>query len=205
MTLLILFIALFLALHILPSLPGPRARLVGWLGERRYLAAYGLLSLALLALVGLAYAQAERMPLWDMRLWMRHLTLALMLPACYLLTAAFTTPNPYSIGIGGKGFDPENPGPLRLTRHPLLAALALWAGAHLLSNGDLPSLVMFGFFLLLALAGFPMLAAKRKIAPFPRKPLRFSDIGLMRMMLALALYALLLWAHPYAIGVDPLG
>lgn len=202
---LILAILLFLAAHILPALPGPRARLVRLLGERAYLLAYGGLSLLLLTFIALAYAQAPRPPLWETPLWLRHATLLTMLPCCYLLVVTFTVPNPYSIGIGGKGFDPENPGPLRLTKHPLLWALCLWSGTHLAVNGDGASALLFGWFLLLSLAGFPMLAAKRRVPSFPGKRLSFSDIGLGRIMLALLLYAALLWAHPYVIGVDPLG
>lgn len=204
--LLVVSIAVFLAAHMLPALPGPRAKLVGWLGERAYLSAYGILSILLLALVALAYADADRPLLWETQSWMRHLALLLMLPVCFLLVATFTTPNPYSIGIGSKGFDPLYPGPLLLTRHPLLHALAWWAGLHLLVNGDGASVLMFGFFLILAMAGFPMMKAKRKDAPpFPPRNLRLSDIGLWRILLAVLLYALLLWAHPYAIGVNPLG
>lgn len=201
---LIFSIALFLAAHILPALPVPRARLAGLLGEKGYLLAYGALSLLLLALIAIAYAQAPRPPLWETPLWLRHLTLLVMLPCCYFLVATFTTPNPYSIGIGAKGFDPMKPGPLRLTRHLLLLALSLWSGAHLAVNGDAASALLFGFLLLLSLAGFPMMAAKRRAPPFPGKRLSLSDIGWVRIALALALYALLLWAHPYVIGVDPL-
>ncbi|MBF0166776.1 MAG: NnrU family protein [Alphaproteobacteria bacterium] len=204
MTLLLLSILLFLVAHILPALPKARARLVACLGEKTYLLAYGALSLLLLALVAHAYVQAERSPLWPVETWMRHTTLLVMLPVCLLLVIAFTTPNPYSIGIGARGFDPANPGPLRMTRHPLLLALALWAAIHLLPNGDGESLVMFGFFLLLALAGFPMMKAKRKAPPFPSRRPVLSDIGWWRLILAVLLYAALLWAHPVVIGVDPL-
>jgi len=198
-------IALFLAAHILPALPVPRTFLIGRLGETGYLLAYGFLSLLLLGLVAYAYAQAPRHLLWETAIWMRHATLGLMLPCVLLLVIALTTPNPYSIGIGARGFDPLHPGPLRLTRHPLLHALTLWTGAHLIPNGDAESLVLFGFFLVLALAGFPMMTAKRQHPPFPKRPLCLADIGLWRIALALVLYAGLLWAHPYVIGVDPLG
>ncbi|TAN57060.1 MAG: NnrU family protein [Rhodospirillales bacterium] len=205
MILLLTAIAFFLAAHILPALPVPRAFLTGRMGERGYLLAYGLLSLLLLGLVADAYAQAPRHLLWETATWMRHATLGLMLPTCLLLVIAVTTPNPYSIGIGARGFDPLKPGPLRLTRHPLLHALGLWAGAHLIPNGDAESLVLFGFFLALALAGFPMMTAKRRHPSFPKRPLCLSDIGIWRIALALVLYAALLWAHPHVIGVNPLG
>jgi uncharacterized membrane protein len=205
MTALVFSILLFLAAHILPALPRPRGWLIARLGERTYLSAYGIATLLLLGWVGLAYAQADRSLLWETEYWMRALTLAAMLPVCLLLVITFTAPNPYSIGIGSKGFDPSNPGPLRLTRHPLLHALAIWSAAHFLVNGDGASVLMFGFFFLLALAGFPMLKAKRKHVP-AMQPARlgFSDIGLWRIVLAILLYALLIWAHPYVIGVNPL-
>jgi uncharacterized membrane protein len=210
-----LAVAAFLVTHIVPALKPLRSRLVAWLGERAYLALYGTLSLLVLVWVGIAYAEAPKAPLWHAEGWMRLVTLIIMPAASLLLVGALSTPNPLSIGIGAKGYDPERPGLLRLTRHPLTWAMALWAAAHLAPNGDIPSLIMFGLFLGLALAGPAILDAKRKaslgkerwaeLARHTSKGrLALSEIGWARICLGLALYLAGVMVHDSLIGVDPL-
>jgi uncharacterized membrane protein len=218
-------IGAFLITHAIPALKPLRARLVALLGERVYLALYGLLSLAVLVWVGFAYAEAPKVPLWHAEGWMRIVTLALMPFASFLLVGALTTPNPLSIGIGGKGFDAARPGLLRVTRHPLTWAMALWAASHLAPNGDIPSLIMFGLFLALALAGPAILDAKRKASLGAERwaelarltgqgrtvlghsalgRIALAEIGWARIGLGLALYLAGVLVHADVIGVDPL-
>ena len=207
--------AAFLASHAIPASPRLRRRMIDGLGERPYLAAYSLLSLAMLRLLAWAYHTAPVVPLWTQPPWLRWLAVAVMPVACLLVVAGATTPNPFSVGPGGRGYDPAHPGILRLTRHPLVWGLALWAGIHTLLNGDAASLLLFGPLLLLALLGPAMLDRKRRRELGPAWPaltaatsrpatLRPGEIGWPRLGAGLALYALLLWAHPHVIGVSPL-
>ena len=128
--------------------------------------------------------------------------------------------NPISFG-GGKNarFDPARAGFVGWTRHPALVALALWAGAHLIPNGDLASALLFGTFLAFSLSGMPFidrrrrrqmgprwreLKAKTEAGPHLHAPSSCTELG-MRLAAAVALYAGLVVMHPILFGISPLG
>lgn len=212
---LLLAVAAFVAFHLAPSVGGLRGRLIARAGYAAYLVGHSIGSLVLTGWVAYAYAQAPYVEVWPPSPLVHAAPLIFMPLALLFAVATFSVPNPLSIGIGGKGFDPERPGWLRLSRHPLPHALGLWAFAHGLANGDVAGLIMFGLFLLLALMGGPILdlRARRKLgadewrrlsAQTGQGRLRLAELDLWRPALALALYALSLWAHAYVVGVDPL-
>ncbi|MBY0429699.1 MAG: NnrU family protein [Rhodospirillales bacterium] len=207
--------ALFLASHAVTATPRLRGALVSRLGEAGYFLAYSLLSLAVLAWLVQAYAAAPYVPLWPQAPWTRWVPAAVMPAASLLLAAGFTTPNPFSLGPGGRRYDPARPGILRLTRHPVLWALALWAGAHLFPNGTLSAVFLFGPLLLLALAGPRLLDVKRRrslgagwhaLARLTARPatLSLAEIGWRRLAGGLILYLILIFLHPLIIGFSPL-
>ena len=214
----------FLAAHVIPSRTGLRAALVARTGERTYLIVYSLLSLALLAWLISSAIRAPVVPLWPTSLTHYWITLVLMLPASMLMVGGATTANPLSVSFAAKGFDPSAPGLVGVTRHPLLWGFALWAAVHVLPNGELVPLIMFGGFGLLALSGMAIvdrrkrrqfgaewdrLAAPTSAIPFAawmRGPAaRRWRPGSLVMTLAggTTLYLLLLWLHPRMIGPDP--
>lgn len=213
---LILAMLAFLASHAIPARPRLRDAGIRRLGTVGYHLAYSALSLAVTVWLGLAYAEAPFTPLWDQQPWMRWVPLVAMFFSSQLVVLGLTTANPFSIGIGGRGFDPERPGILRLTRHPLLWALVLWAAAHIVPNGDVAALILFGPLLLLALAGPALMERKRRrslgpdaFAALARRTHAPSaavlgEIGPWRPMIGAALYAALLYLHPVIIGVSPL-
>jgi len=210
-----LAMVLFLASHSLTTRPGFRRRGEAVFGRAGFTAAYSILSLALLAWMIAALRAAPVIPLWEQAPWMRLVPLVAMVPASVLAVAGLTTPNPFSIGPGGRGFDPGRPGILRLTRHPVVWALALWAGAHLVANGTVAALMLFAPLLLLALAGPVLLDSKRRralgeaewrrLTGYPRawRP-ALAETGWRRLAGGLALYAALLLLHPVVIGFSPL-
>jgi uncharacterized membrane protein len=115
-------------------------------------------------------------------------------------------------------------GIVRITRHPFMWGVGLWAGAHILANGDLASLVLFAAVGVLALLGTLLIDRKYAARRGPdwqefaaatsnlplaavfagRQRLAFAEIGWWRVALALAVYALLLAAHPWLFGGAPL-
>lgn len=216
MTPLILAMLAFLTSHAIPARPRFRDAGIRLLGTVGYHLAYSALSLAVTAWLAVAFAHAPFIPLWDQQPWMRWVPLAAMFFACQLIVAGVTSPNPFSIGMGGRGFDPEHPGILRLTRHPLFWALVLWAGAHMVPNGDLAALILFAPLLLLALAGPALMERKRRRSlgpePFAALALRtrtpswgvLGEIGPWRLGGGAALYGMLLFLHPMVIGISPL-
>lgn len=217
MTHLSLAMLAFLATHGIPARPAIRDAGIRRLGNVGYHLAYSALSIAVTVWLGFAYARAPYMPLWDQAPWMRWVPPVAMLFACILIVAALTSPNPFSIGIGGRGFQPERPGILRLTRHPLLWALVLWASAHIVPNGDVAALILFVPLLLLALVGPTLMERKRRrslgpeafayLARHTHAPLlgrMLREIGAPRLAGGVLLYVLLLYLHPVIIGVSPL-
>jgi uncharacterized membrane protein len=220
----LLALAAFLAAHVLPARLGWRDRIAERIGERSYQLGYSLLSVVLLAWLIKAALAAPVVPLWPGALWQYHLALGLMVPACILLVAAAFSPNPLSISFHASGYDRAYPGIVGVTRHPLLWGFALWSIAHLVANGDLVSLILFGGFGLFSFGGlvildrrkrrqlgthWPELAAATSVVPFVawfRHPSARRWRG-ASLLIALGggagLYALLLTLHPLVIGPDP--
>lgn len=222
---LLLSLGVFTAFHVIPALPPVRRALIGAMGVAAYIVGYSMISLGLLGWVGVAYAQAEVVELWPQAVWTRWSPTLLMLPACVLLVGAFVHANPLSVAARSQGFDAQRPGIVSVTRHPLMWALILWAGAHIPPNGDAASLVMFGFFALLGLAGpksldakarrqlgeaeWARLAAATASVPFWAALWGRARIDWARVLCAptlggLVLYAVLMGGHLFVIGVSPL-
>ena len=145
--------------------------------------------------------------------------------AFLLAVPGLATPNPTSVRQEGqleKG-DPVR-GMIRITRHPFLWGVALWAAGHLMVNGDVASIILFGTLLFLGVLGTYSIDAKRKrtlgatwdafaaktsAVPFAaiaqgRQSLSLAEIGWWRLALAVILWAVLVFAHPYLFGVSPL-
>ena len=225
MTSLALACLFFLGIHIVISGSPLRGAIVGGIGERAYLAGFSLLSIGGLAWVIAAYGAAHVTPAiwWTAPRWLHWPALALMLLAVLLVVVGLTTPSPTATG-GEQRLQREDAvrGVLRISRHPFLWGVALWAATHLALNGDAASALLFATFLLLALIGPPMIDAKRRRAfgprwerfaaatsslPFAaiaagRNRLRLGEIGAWRLALGVAVYALLLAGHRWAFGVS---
>lgn len=189
MTLLIIGLAIFFAAHVFTMYRGPRAVAVARLGEGGYKTLYSLASLIGLVLIvwGFGRYRAEGyIPLWDPPLWGRHLALALMWPVFVLLVAAYA------------------PGAIkRKVRHPMLAAVKIWAFAHLLANGDLGSLLLFGSFLVWAVVD--RIAVKRRPGSDAAVPVGSPRNDVMAVVAGTIVYvAFLFWLHPLLIGVPVL-
>lgn len=209
----------FFLTHSLPIRPPLRPWLVARLGHVGFGLAYSALSLAVLAWLIGAASRAPFVLLWPWAPWQLHVPLAAMLPVCLILALAIGRPNPFSFGgARNDAFDPAHPGIVRLTRHPLLLALAIWAFAHIVPNGDLAHALLFGTFALFALLGgrlverrkrremgpdWDRLDAARKAAPLLPLPRSWPHLWL-RLALGLGLYLALLWLHPWLFGVSPL-
>ena len=201
--------AVFLASHMLPARPALRGPIVAALGERAFLLAYSALSVLILAWMIGAAGRAPFLPVWGWAWWQAWLVNAAMILACLLLAFGLGRPNPFSIGgMRNDHYDPAQPGILAWTRHPVLAALALWSGAHLAANGDLAHLLLFGPFAVISLAGMRALDARRRrswgaaqfAARLPRGAFRPAPRGLL---LGVAFWLLLAGSHGAVIGVPP--
>ena len=190
MAMLILGLAIFLGVHSIAfASPGLRARAVAKLGEGGWKGLYAVVAIIgfVLLVRGFAEARESSVMLYTPPGWMRHVTFLLMLPVFPLLLAAYF------------------PGRIKTaTKHPMLAAVIFWALAHLLSNGSLADVLLFGGFL--AWAVLDRISLKRRpaqrIATAAARP--FNDV--LAVVVGLGLYVLFIaWAHVRLFGVSPLG
>lgn len=209
----------FFVSHSVPVRPVIRARLVERVGARGFTLGYSALSLAVLAWLIGAAGRAPFVPLWSWAPWQNHFVLAAMGAVCLLLSLAIGRPNPYSFGgWRNETFSPVRPGIVRVSRHTLLLALAIWAFAHMLPNGDLAHAVLFGVFGCFAVLGqriidrrtrcqmgsdWDQLQRQIQTAPVVAAIVIDKETTL-RLVLATVLYGLLLWAHPSIFGVNPI-
>ncbi|WBU60131.1 NnrU family protein [Paracoccus albus] len=214
--------AAFLAAHIIPMRPGLKARLVAILGRTGYLIGFSLLSLGLLYWLLRAAGRAPYVEIWPQQLWQRWLVNFAMPFAIALTVFAVGARNPFAFGGRSEGFDPERPGIVGFTRHPLMWAFALWAGAHLLVNGDLAHVMLFAPLLLFALSGvFAAEARARRVLPDFQRLAAHSSLwpgaalltgrwrprglpSLPRLFITLLVWAALIHLHPLLIGPSPL-
>ena len=211
------FAAFFLS-HSVPLRPPVRPWVQAHLGRTGFTLAYSALSLGVLAWLIGAAGRAPFVPLWGWAPWQAHVPLAVMLPVCLVLAFGIARPNPFSFG-GARNdrFDPSRPGIVRWMRHPLLVALALWAGAHVVANGDLAHVILFGAFAVFAGLGGRLIDRRKRqemgeawdrlrkaVAGAPVFAWSISLAVVLRALAGLALYGALIWLHPHLFGVSPL-
>src|ERR1700716_858157 len=187
----ILGLVLFLGVHTLTTQRELRARLIASWGEGGYKIGYAVASLVGLVLIvwGFAHYRAtEWIDVWYPPKALKHLTVALMLPAVILVVASYIRGRIYTA-----------------VKHPMLAGIKLWAAAHLLANGDLGSMILFGSFL--AWAVFDRISWKRRTAPgAPPIPVGGPGNDLIAVAVGIVAYLALGFAfHPVVIGVPVFG
>lgn len=211
----VLAYAAFLLTHIVPVRPPVRRWLVARLGPAGFGLAYSALSLAVLAWLFLAARAAPFVPLWHPPAWAAHVTLLAMLLACQAVAFAAFRPNPLSFaGWNNAGFDPRAPGIVGWLRHPVLAALGLWAAGHLVANGGLAHVLMFGGFAGFALLGMALIDRRRRRELGPQVWARMvaearahrwrqgaGTGAFVRALAGLALLGGLIALHPWIAGV----
>ena len=187
----ILGLVLFLGVHVLTALRDLRAQLIGMTGEAVYKIGYALFSVAGLALIVWGFADYRAtgwIEIWSPPKAFKHITVALMLPAVILVVASY---------LRGRIFT--------TLKHPMLAGVKLWAAAHLLANGDLGSIILFGSFL--AWAVFDRISLKRRADP-GAPPIPVGGVGNDLLAIAVGVIAYLALAfafHPVVIGVSVIG
>jgi uncharacterized membrane protein len=187
----ILGLVLFLGIHTVTTQRELRARAIASFGEGGYKIFYALVSLAGLALIvwGFAdYRATDWIQVWTPPKALKHLTVALMLPAVILVVASYIRGRIYTA-----------------LKHPMLAGVKLWAAAHLIANGDLGSIILFGSFL--GWAVFDRISLKHRAGP-GAPPIPVGGLGndLIAVAVGIVAYLALAFAfHPVVIGVPVIG
>src|SRR6516164_7323512 len=211
--------AYFLLIHFGVSGTRLRDELVTRLGTGPYRGAFALASVVGLVWMSYAYRHAPTLELWGLVLRFRPAAYVLVLIASLFVAIGITTPSPTRVGMESKvGQGPEAArGMVRITRHPFLWGIALWAFVHLIVNGDLASLIFFGSLLVLAVGGTLAIDAKRRrsfggqwtkfadvtsdvpfaaiVAGRNRLGLALAEIGVWRPLTAILVYAAAFYLH----------
>jgi uncharacterized membrane protein len=187
----ILGLILFFGVHTLTTQRDLRARFIASMGEGGYKIFYALVSIAGLALIAWGFADYRAtgwIDVWYPPKAFKHITAALMLPAVILVVASYLRGRIYTT-----------------LKHPMLTGIKLWAVAHLLANGDLGSIILFGSFL--AWAVFDRISLKRRPdAGAPPIPVGGPGNDLIAIAVGVVAYLALAFAfHPVVIGVPVFG
>ena len=184
-------LVLFLGAHVFVTLRGPRAAVIARIGEWPYKGLMSLVALVGLVLIGYGFGQYHAndwIEIWSPPRWTRYVTQILMWPASIFVVAAYSRGEIW-----------------RALKHPMLVGVKTWAVAHLISNGDLGSIVLFGSFL--AWAVYDRITLKRRSDPgAPLIPVGGRRNDIIALGVGTLLYlALGLVFHPLVVGVPVFG
>jgi uncharacterized membrane protein len=187
LAILVLGLVIFIGAHVFVTRRAERAAVIARVGEGPYKGLFSLVSIVGVLLIGYGFARYRAsgyIAVWDPPGWTRHVAVALVWPAIICFAAAYS------------------PGRIKAAlKHPMLVGTKLWAVAHLISNGDLGSIILFGA--ILGWAVFDRITLKRRTDP-GAPPIPAGGIGkdVVAVVVGSLIYlALGLWFHPYVIGV----
>lgn len=223
MTGLFIAFALFVLLHSGPAIPAIRAGIIGRVGRPVYFAGYSTVSTALLVWLFYETLNTDYIELWEPARWQATATFILAPLGLFLVIAGLISFNPFSVTLrretGAQGAI------VNVTRHPVLWGFAFWALGHVLPNGDLRSLILFGGFAVFALGGIAMAERRARkrlggdwqgttkgsaIIPLQALLLRQCRFRIDRPMLigaiitAVTTLCLLHGGHALLVGTDPI-
>ena len=217
--------AFFLFTHI--GIAGTRLRdvIVGRLGDRRYTVFYSLLSTVGTVWLFFAYLDAPYVALWGQLQGLRALAAVVMLLAFLFIGIGLLSRPSTLFGEAALNYRlTDVAGIVRVTRHPILVGLLLWSVMHMIVNGDVAALILFGSLTLLTAVGvvsmdskrrtrlaadWPEFAAHTSIIPFAailggRNRIALAEIGWWRPAAAVLAFLLALDLHARIIGISPL-
>jgi uncharacterized membrane protein len=222
MVLLIIAALIWLGIHI--GVAGTRLRevIVLRIGEVPFRGVFSLLSIAALWFLVRAWSTAETTPLWYAPPGLRIVLAVVMLVAFVLFVTSVSQRNPTMLGAETAAVT-EPRGIQRISRHPMLWSFALWAGVHIVGNGDTAAIIFFGAFLVTALAGMPSIDAKlgrrdparwralsaaTSIVPFVaiaqgRNRFVLGEFGWLGTLIAVLGWGIVLRLHGWLFGVAP--
>jgi uncharacterized membrane protein len=192
MTIFVLGLVLFFAIHIFSAVRNraPEKDIKVKLGYGPYMGLYSVASIIGFVLICYGYGATRGAGvLYVPPIWMQHINLLLMVPALILLVASQLPAGKIS----------------KIAKHPMLLAVKIWALGHLLANGELNSVLLFGSFLAYAVFDRIMVKKRGDNGPGPDATLN-PAMDLVAIVVGLGVYAAIaLWLHPILFGVNAIG
>ena len=224
LTHLVLATIAFVGAHIVLSSWPIRDSIVAQIGARPFLAFYSAAVALPFAWMIAAYIHAPYIELWIAPTGVKHVTLSVMLVASILVVASLSPNNPAVVGASTPNLTDGPRGIFRITRHPFMWGVALWALTHLIANGDAASVTLFGGLASLAIGGTMHIDSRKRRQLGPdweiyarqsshlsflaiaqgRTKLVWSEIGWRATGMGFVLYLVLLIGHEPIIGVAPM-
>ena len=180
MNLLILGITIFFSIHLIPIFPLKKF-LINRLGENKYKGLFSLIALIGILIIIYGFSSAGYYPIWDPLPYSKELALTLMPISIVLLVAA-------NIQTNIK----------RLTKHPMLIGILIWSFVHLLSNGDLRSIILFVSFGVYALID---IIFSKKVLTTNNTANYTLTKDIIVVIIGLLVYAIIVYFHQYIAGV----
>ena len=187
MTILVLGVILWIATHSFPLYaPGARDAIRAQIGEGPWKGGFALVSLAVIGVIVIGWGAAGQNPVqvWSPPAFLTHINNLMMLVAFLFLGAGHAKANLR-----------------RLVRHPQFTAVKIWAAAHLLVNGDLRSIILFGGMLLWA--GMSVGLANRRDGAWVKPPASPRRVDVIHAVVSVALFAVVALGHRWLFGVSP--
>jgi uncharacterized membrane protein len=181
MTILLSGLVLFFGIHAVPMFPSFKASLQSRFGAMRFKALYSLIAISGFALILLGYSQAEFRAVFSPPVW-APLIAYLTMPIAFCLLVAAYVPNNFR----------------RVIRNPMLSAVLIWALVHLIANGDLPSVLLFGLFGLYAIVDI-ISVNRRSPAETPAKQPLLKDV--LVLAIGFAAFWIVRYFHAALFGV----
>lgn len=192
MAILVLGLVIFVGMHSIRMVAASwRDAQIARFGVQAWRGLFAVCALAGVVLIVYGYGLARRDPVWVWAppFWMPHVTALLTAIAFVLLSAGYVRGNHFKRALG----------------HPFLCGIALWALAHLLANGTLNAIVLFGVFLIWSLLEIRAGRRRDREAGVVYAPSAFSRDGLVVVIGLVAWAVFVFWLHGPLIGVRPLG
>ena len=185
MDMLIIGLAIFILIHLVPCVASARNGIVAKLGDGPYKAIFSIISIIALALIVMGLRSAETIPMYDPPSWGRTANYVVMFVAIYLFFSNSLGSAPSSAKVA--------------TAHPMSWGVVFWSAGHLLANGDQAHVVLFGIFLIYSLISIISGYLKGQKTVLDKRP----PIGLELVFLAIValVYIGLIWGHRYFTGM----
>jgi uncharacterized membrane protein len=178
---LLIGIALFFFVHSIPMMSGVKTPLLARMGENRFKGLFSLFAMTGFVAIVFGMGSAPFQPVWTPPPWSHHVT-KLAMPVAFCLLVAAYIPSNFR----------------RFIRNPMLSGVLLWSLAHLVSNGDLASILLFGSFGIFSVAD--IISANKRSAPaVPAKKPAWLDV--LVIVAGLVAFWLVRYYHAPLFGV----